>query len=73
MQGDQITCFELFFYKPSCSRTFPKPKSDGREEFNRLAVTKWSVKIFLEWQNVTKNKSSNQVETYAPTICCVSC
>ena len=48
----------------SCSRTFGKPKS-AEEERNlienailksTLAVTKWSVQIFLEWQNVTKNK-----------------
>ena len=49
----------------SCSITFRKPKS-AEEERNlienaipksTLAVTKWSVKIFLERQNVTKNKN----------------
>ena len=49
----------------SSSRTFRKPKI-AEEERNlienailksTLAVTKWSVKICLEWQNVTKNKN----------------
>ena len=49
----------------SCSRAFRKPKS-AEEERNLIenvipkstrAVTKWSVKIFLEWQNGRKNKN----------------
>ena len=49
----------------SRSRPFWKPKS-AEEERNLIenailksafAVTKWSVKIFLEWLNVTKNKN----------------
>ena len=47
----------------SCSRAFRKPKS-AEEDRNLIenaipnstrAVTKWSVKIFLEWQNGRKN------------------
>ena len=49
----------------SCSRAFWKPKN-AEEERNLIentipkstsAVTKWSVKIFLEWQNGRKNKN----------------
>ena len=49
----------------SCSRALRKPKS-AEEERNLIenaipksthAVTKWSVKIFLEWQNGRKNKN----------------
>ena len=45
----------------SCSRAFRKPKN-AEEERNLIpkstrAVTKWSVKIFLEWQNGRKNKN----------------
>ena len=50
----------------SCSRVFRKPKS-AEEDRNVIenpipnstrAVTKWSVKIFLElWQNGRKNKN----------------
>ena len=49
----------------SCSRAFRKPKS-AEEDRNLIenaipnstrAVTKWSVKIFLEWQNGRKNKN----------------
>ena len=49
----------------SCSRAFRKPKS-AEEESNLIenaipkltrAVTKWSVKIFVEWQNGRKNKN----------------
>ena len=49
----------------SCSRAFRKPKN-AEEERNLIenaipkstrAVTKWSVKIFLEWQNGGKNKN----------------
>ena len=52
-----------------CSRAFRKPKS-AKEERNLIeniipkltrAVTKWSVKFFLEWQNGRKNKN--------PAIC----
>ena len=48
-----------------CSRAFRKPKST-EEDRNLIenaipnstrAVTKWSVKIFLEWQNGRKNKN----------------
>jgi len=50
----------------SCSRAFRKPKS-AEEERNlsknaipksTRAVTKWSVKIFLEWHNGMKNKNA---------------
>ena len=50
----------------SCSRAFQKPKS-AEEERNlienaipkstRAVVTKWLVKIFLEWQDAGKNKN----------------
>ena len=49
----------------SCSRAFRKPKS-AEEERNLIekaipkstsTLTKWSVKIFLEWQNGRKNKN----------------
>ena len=49
----------------SCSRTFLKPLS-AEEERNLIenaipkstrAVTKWSVKILLEWQSGGKNKN----------------
>ena len=49
----------------SCSRAFQKPKN-AEEERNlienatpksRRAVTKWSLQIFLEWQNGRKNKN----------------
>ena len=49
----------------SCSRAFWKPKN-AEEERNLIenaipkstsAVTKWSVRIFLEWQNGRKNKN----------------
>ena len=49
----------------SCSRAFRNPKS-AEEDSNLIenaipnstrAVTKWSVKIFLEWQNGWKNKN----------------
>ena len=49
----------------SCSRTFREPKS-AKEWRNLIenailkstcAVTKWSVKIFLEWQNGWKNQN----------------
>ena len=69
----------------SCFRTFRKPKC-AEEERNlienailksTLAVTKWSVKIVLEWQNVTKKqKSSNRVETlnmHPPFVVSVEC
>ena len=48
-----------------CSRAFWKPKN-AEEERNLIenaipmstrAVKKWSVKIFLEWQNGRKNKN----------------
>ena len=50
----------------SCSRAFQKPKN-AEEERNLIengmpkstrAVTKWSVKIFLELQNDRKNKTT---------------
>ena len=49
----------------SCSRAFRKPIS-AEEERNLIenaiskstrALTKWSVKNFLEWQNSRKNKN----------------
>ena len=49
----------------SCSRAFQKPEN-AEEERNFIenaipkstcAMTKWSVKIFLEWQNSRKNKN----------------
>ena len=49
----------------SCSRAFRKPKSaeEDRDLIKNAipnstrAVTKWSVKIFLEWQNGRQNKN----------------
>ena len=58
----------------SCSRAFRKPKS-AEEDRNLIenaipnstrAVTKWSVKIFLEWQNGRKNKNP-AIEPFAFT------
>ena len=58
----------------SCSRAFRKPKS-AEEEKNVIenaipksacAVTKWSVKFFLEWQNGRKNKNP-AIEPFAFT------
>ena len=49
----------------SCSRVFRKPKN-AEEERNLIenaipksirAVTKWSVKVFIEWQNGRENKN----------------
>ena len=47
----------------SCSRAFRKPKNAEEERSlienaipkSTHAVTKWPVKIFLEWQNDKKN------------------
>ena len=49
----------------SCSRALRKPKSADKERNliensiprSTRAVTKWSVKIFLEWQNGRENKN----------------
>ena len=71
MQENQISHMSRTFLlltekdMASCSRTFRKPKST-EEERNLIenailkstrAGTKWSVKIFLEWQNGRKNKN----------------
>ena len=67
MQENQISHVFWTFLLPteedmtSCSRAFRKPKN-AEEERNLIpkstrAVTKWSVKIFLEWQNGRKNKN----------------
>jgi len=49
----------------SCSRVFRKPEN-AEEERNLIenaipksirAVTKWSVKVFVEWQNGRENKN----------------
>ena len=69
MQENQIShmfrTFLLLTEEDMASRTFRKPNR-GEEERNLIenailkstrAVTKWSVKIFLEWQNGKKNKN----------------
>ena len=71
MQENQITHLLWTFLllteedMASCSRAFRKPKNAAEERnltenaipMSTRAVTKWSVKIFLEWQNGRKNKN----------------
>ena len=71
MQDNQIShvfCTFLLLTEEdmaSCSRAFRKPKN-AEEERNLIenaipkstrAVTKWSVKLLVEWQNGRENKN----------------